>query len=109
MWWCIPDTSGERHTGSVEVSGSIPLCSTKSNLSESDKHSESPLQAGRYFFRSVRVILFFMPDTLSDEGCVKGVHISRTLDGQVVASAANPRITLDSLEYLQKNSLIKNS
>ena len=26
---CLPDGSGERHTGSVEVSGSIPLCSTK--------------------------------------------------------------------------------
>jgi hypothetical protein len=29
LWWCIPDTSGERLNGIQEVSGSIPLISTK--------------------------------------------------------------------------------
>ena len=32
LWGCLTDDSGERLTGSQEVSGSIPLISTTKNL-----------------------------------------------------------------------------
>lgn len=46
-------------------------------------------------------------EMLSDEGYVKGLHVSRSLDGQTLVSVFNPRITLKGLEYLQENSLMK--
>lgn len=46
-------------------------------------------------------------EMLSDEGFVKGVHVSRSIDGQVVISQSNVRITLKGLEYLNENSLMK--
>ncbi|WP_413778060.1 YjcQ family protein [Caproicibacterium sp. XB1] len=46
-------------------------------------------------------------EMLSDEGYVKGVHVSRPLDNEVLVSVSNPRITLKGLEYLQENSLMK--
>ena len=43
---------GERHTGSVEVSGSIPLCSTKS---DPDEHTADPLYGRRCVRFGLRV------------------------------------------------------
>lgn len=38
LWWCTPDTSGERLHGMQEVRGSIPLISTiKTNRSAQPK------------------------------------------------------------------------
>lgn len=46
-------------------------------------------------------------EMLTAEGYIDGVSLKRTLDGDVVVSVSNPRITLKGLEYLQENSLMK--
>lgn len=46
-------------------------------------------------------------EMLADEGYVKGIHISRSVDGMVTVSRCNIRITLKGLEYLNENSFMK--
>lgn len=46
-------------------------------------------------------------EMLTAEGYIDGMSLKRTLDGDVVLSVSNPRITLKGLEYLQENSLMK--
>lgn len=46
-------------------------------------------------------------EMLSDEGYIKGIKITRSVDGQILASQSNMRITLKGLEYLNENSLMK--
>lgn len=46
-------------------------------------------------------------EMLSDEGYIKGVRISRSIDGQIIVNQSNVRITLKGLEYLNENSFMK--
>lgn len=46
-------------------------------------------------------------EMLADEGYIKGVRISRSIDGQIIVNQSNVRITLKGLEYLNENSFMK--
>lgn len=46
-------------------------------------------------------------EMLSDEGYIKGIRISRSIDGQIIVNQSNVRITLKGLEYLNENSFMK--
>lgn len=46
-------------------------------------------------------------EMLSDEGYIKGIKIARSVDGQILVSRSNIRITLKGLEYLNENSFMK--
>ncbi|MGN0243861.1 MAG: YjcQ family protein [Lachnospiraceae bacterium] len=46
-------------------------------------------------------------EMLSDDGYVKGIRITRSVDGFVQVSRSDPRITLKGLEYLNENSFMQ--
>lgn len=46
-------------------------------------------------------------EMLSDEGYVKGIKITRSVNGQILSNQSNIRITLKGLEYLNENSFMK--
>ena len=46
-------------------------------------------------------------DMLEAEGYITRITINLSLDGEVVGSISNVRITLKGLEYLQENSLMQ--
>lgn len=46
-------------------------------------------------------------EMLAKEGYIEGVSVTRSCDGDVLASVSSPRITLRGLEYLNENSLVR--
>ena len=46
-------------------------------------------------------------EMLAKEKYVDGISVKRSIDGEIVLSLSNPRITLRGLEYLQENSTMK--
>lgn len=46
-------------------------------------------------------------EMLAKEGYIDGISVQRSIDGQILLSVSNPRITLHGLEYLQENSLMQ--
>lgn len=46
-------------------------------------------------------------EMLSKEGYVEGIYVKYGVQGDMVTSVSNPRITLKGIEYLSENSLMK--
>ena len=46
-------------------------------------------------------------EMLSSEGYIYGITVKRSIDGQVMLSICNPRLTLKGIEYLNDNRLMK--
>ena len=46
-------------------------------------------------------------EMLSNEGYVDGIKVKYGVQGDVVISVCNPKITLKGIEYLSENSLMK--
>lgn len=46
-------------------------------------------------------------EQLVSYGYIDGVSVKRSADGAVTISECNPRITIDGLEYLAENSLMR--
>lgn len=46
-------------------------------------------------------------EMLAAKGYVNGVSVKYSIGGEVLVSMSNPRITLEGLEYLQENSMMR--
>ncbi|MDP0506858.1 MAG: YjcQ family protein [Fusobacterium sp. JB019] len=47
-------------------------------------------------------------ETLNENGYIKGIKISRSINGASTISISSPRLTLDGMEYLEENTVMKN-
>lgn len=46
-------------------------------------------------------------EMLASKGYVNGVSVKYSIGGDILVSMSNPRITLEGLEYLQENSMMR--